>query len=167
MVRGQDVSTAVRFCTLKQYNSYSDKGTLHPKHVVQATGASGEPSFPSDIQGLSDFKGDCLIHSTQFSKPLQSTKGKKAVVVGACNSGHDIAQEYYQHGYEVTMVQRSSTLVVQSQTLIDVMLKGLYSDQGVSTYISLTVSKGLWQWPLAHRFSATSRRRRPGQHVRS
>jgi len=111
--------------------------------VVQATGASGEPNFPSDIQGLSDFKGDFLIHSTQFSKPQQNAKGKKAVVVGSCNSGHDIAQEYYQHGYDVTMVQRSSTLVIQCQTLIDVTVKGLYSDHGVSTYICLTVPRGL------------------------
>lgn len=101
--------------------------------MVQATGASGEPSFPSDIQGLNDFKGDRLIHSTQFSSPRQNAKGKKAVVVGGCNSGHDIAQYYYEHGYDVTMVQRSSTLVVKCNTLVDVTVKALYSDDGVST----------------------------------
>ena len=30
---------------------------LHPKHLVQATGASGEPNFPSELPGISSFKG--------------------------------------------------------------------------------------------------------------
>jgi len=30
---------------------------LHPKHLVQATGASGEPNFPSNMPGISSFKG--------------------------------------------------------------------------------------------------------------
>ena len=31
---------------------------LHPKHIIQATGASGEPHIPSEeIPGISTFKG--------------------------------------------------------------------------------------------------------------
>lgn len=108
-------------------------GTLHPRHVIQATGHSGEPYFPSYIKGLDDFKGDRLVHSSQFTGPEANAKGKKAVIVGCCNSAHDIAQDYYEHGYDVTMVQRSSTLVVTCDSLIDVDMKGVYSEDGVST----------------------------------
>ncbi|KAI4125103.1 MAG: hypothetical protein LQ338_004455 [Usnochroma carphineum] len=104
--------------------------TLHPHHVIQATGHSGEPYFPSHIKGLDAFRGDRLVHSSQFTGPESNAKGKKAVIVGCCNSAHDIAQDYYEHGYNVTMVQRSSTLVVTCDSLIDVDMKGVYSEDG-------------------------------------
>ncbi|KAL9581598.1 MAG: hypothetical protein Q9203_005826 [Teloschistes exilis] len=103
---------------------------LHPRHIIQATGHSGEPYFPSHIKGIHDFKGDRLVHSSQFTGPSPDGNGKKAVIVGCCNSGHDIAQDYYEYGYDVTMVQRSSTLVVTCESLIDVDMKGLYSEDG-------------------------------------
>ena len=112
-------------------------GTLHPQHVILATGHSGEPYLPSNITGLEDFKGDRLVHSSQFTKPKDNAKGKKAVVIGCCNSGHDIARDYHDHGYDVTMVQRSSTLVVTSETLIDVTMKGLYAEDGVNSSTSI------------------------------
>ncbi|KAL8670751.1 MAG: hypothetical protein Q9168_004730 [Polycauliona sp. 1 TL-2023] len=108
----------------------SETRTLHPRHVIQATGHSGEPYFPSHIKGLESFKGDRLVHSSQFTGPQPDAKGKKAVIVGCCNSGHDIAQDYHEHGYDVTMVQRSSTLVVSCENLIDVDMKGVYSEDG-------------------------------------
>ncbi|KAL8727123.1 MAG: hypothetical protein Q9166_006256 [cf. Caloplaca sp. 2 TL-2023] len=108
----------------------TDTRTLHPRHVIQATGHSGEPYFPSHIKGLDSFKGDRLVHSSQFTGPQANAKGKKAVIVGCCNSGHDIAQDYHEHGYDVTMVQRSSTLVVSCENLIDVDMKGVYSEDG-------------------------------------
>ncbi|KAI4273562.1 MAG: hypothetical protein LQ337_004544 [Flavoplaca oasis] len=114
----------------RQSNGRDETRTLHPRHVIQATGHSGEPYFPSHIKGLDSFKGDRLVHSSQFTGPQPNTQGKKAVIVGCCNSGHDIAQDYYEHGYEVTMVQRSSTLVVSCENLIDVDMKGVYSESG-------------------------------------
>src|SRR5882672_4752592 len=41
--------------------------TLHPRHIVQATGHSGEKYFPSHIKGISDFAGDRLCHSSEFT----------------------------------------------------------------------------------------------------
>ncbi|MDI1486298.1 MAG: hypothetical protein OHK93_005525 [Ramalina farinacea] len=105
-------------------------GKIHPRHVIQATGHSGEPYIPTEIKGLDDFKGDRLVHSSQFDGPQKNAKGKKAVIVGCCNSGHDIAHDFFEHGYDVTMIQRSSTLVVNGQTLIDVDMKGVYSEDG-------------------------------------
>lgn len=103
--------------------------TLHPRHVIQATGHSGKKSQPT-FPGQETFQGDRLCHSSEFSGANPDSKGKKAVVIGSCNSGHDIAQDYYANGYDVTMVQRSSTCVVTSDSLMEIGLKGLYDEDG-------------------------------------
>jgi cation diffusion facilitator CzcD-associated flavoprotein CzcO len=54
-------------------------------------------------------------------------------VVGCCNSGHDIAQDFYENGYDVTIVQRSSTYVMSSKAGLDVLLGGLYDQNGPPT----------------------------------
>src|SRR3954463_12124517 len=82
---------------------------MHPRHVVLATGVSGIPSVP-EIAGLKDFAGK-VMHSSQYDDG-ESWKGKRAIVIGTGNSGHDIAQDLHSSGADVTMVQRSSTLVV-------------------------------------------------------
>jgi cation diffusion facilitator CzcD-associated flavoprotein CzcO len=83
--------------------------TMHPRHVVLATGVSGIPSLP-EIAGLKDFKGT-VMHSSQYDDG-ENWKGKRAIVIGTGNSGHDIAQDLHSSGAEVTLFQRSSTLVV-------------------------------------------------------
>ncbi|KAH7346631.1 dimethylaniline monooxygenase (N-oxide forming) [Rhexocercosporidium sp. MPI-PUGE-AT-0058] len=108
----------------------SETRVLHPKHIIQATGHSGEMNFPAHIPGIKDFKGDRLCHSSQFTGAKMDGQGKKAIVVGCCNSGHDIAQDYFEKGYDVTMVQRSSTCVVSSESILKIGLAGLYDEQG-------------------------------------
>lgn len=83
--------------------------TMHPRHVVLATGVSGIPSVP-EIAGLKDFRGT-VMHSSQYDDG-ENWKGKRAIVIGTGNSGHDIAQDLHSSGAEVTLFQRSSTLVV-------------------------------------------------------
>jgi putative flavoprotein involved in K+ transport len=85
------------------------KRTMHPRHVVMATGVSGIPSLP-DIPSLKNFTG-AVIHSSQYTDG-EEWRGKKALVIGTGNSGHDIAQDLHSSGADVTLVQRSSTLVV-------------------------------------------------------
>ena len=116
----------------KKPDGTTEQRTLHPRHVIQATGHSGEMSFPK-IKGMNDFKGDRLCHSSQFKGANPNSEGKKAVVVGCCNSGHDIAQDFYEHGYDVTIVQRSSTYVMSSKAGLDVLLAGLYEEGGPET----------------------------------
>jgi cation diffusion facilitator CzcD-associated flavoprotein CzcO len=82
---------------------------MHPRHVVLATGVSGIPSVP-DIAGIKDFAGK-VVHSSQYDDG-EHWKGKRAIVIGTGNSGHDIAQDLWSSGAEVTLVQRSSTLIV-------------------------------------------------------
>jgi cation diffusion facilitator CzcD-associated flavoprotein CzcO len=84
------------------------KRELHPRHVVLATGVSGIPNLP-DIPGLKDFAGT-VLHSSQYGDG-EAWQGKKALVIGTGNSGHDIAQDLYSSGVKVTLVQRSPTLI--------------------------------------------------------
>jgi putative flavoprotein involved in K+ transport len=83
--------------------------TLRPRHVVMATGVSGIPNAP-DIPSLRNFRGT-VLHSSQYDDG-QAWAGKTALVIGAGNSAHDIAQDLHSSGAKVTLVQRSSTLVV-------------------------------------------------------
>jgi thioredoxin reductase len=103
--------------------------TLHPKHIIQATGHSGKKNFPT-MKGMDSFKGDRLCHSSEFSGAKPNSQGKKAVVVGCCNSGHDIAQDFCEKGYDVTIVQRSTTCVISSEAITEIGMKGLYDEDG-------------------------------------
>ena len=85
------------------------KREMHPRHVVMATGVSGIPSVP-DIPTLRSF-GGTILHSSQYDDG-EVWKGKKILVIGSGNSGHDIAQDLHSSGAKVTLVQRSSTLIV-------------------------------------------------------
>ncbi|OPY99847.1 monooxygenase [Bradyrhizobium sacchari] len=84
------------------------KRSMHPRHVVMATGVSGIANIP-EIPTLDNFKGT-LMHSSRYEDGENWT-GKRAIVIGTGNSGHDIAQDLYSSGAEVTLVQRSPTLV--------------------------------------------------------
>jgi hypothetical protein len=107
----------------------SETRTFHPRHVIQATGHSGKKNMPT-MKGVETFAGDRLCHSSDFPGAQENSQGKKAIVVGSCNSAHDIAQDYLEKGYEITMVQRSTTHVVSSKAITDVGLKGLFDEHG-------------------------------------
>jgi cation diffusion facilitator CzcD-associated flavoprotein CzcO len=82
---------------------------MRPRHVVMATGLSGAPSIPH-IPSLDKFAG-AVLHSSQYDAG-DAWKGKRALIIGSGNSGHDIAQDLHASGAKVTLVQRSSTMVV-------------------------------------------------------
>jgi thioredoxin reductase len=84
------------------------KREMRPRHVVMATGVSGIANLP-DIPTLKNFAGT-VLHSSQYGDG-ETWKGKKALVIGTGNSGHDIAQDLYSSGAHVTLVQRSPTLI--------------------------------------------------------
>lgn len=82
---------------------------MRPRHIVMATGVSGIPQIP-ELAGLEDFAGT-VQHSGAYEDGVAWT-GKNAIVIGTGNSGHDIAQDLHCDGASVTLVQRSSTLIV-------------------------------------------------------
>ena len=106
--------------------------TLRPRHLVLATGMSAKPNMPV-YPGMDRFRGD-QHHSSQHPGP-DAYKGKKAVVIGSNNSAHDICAALWESDVDVTMVQRSSTHIVRSDTLMEVGLGSLYSEQAVKAGI--------------------------------
>jgi hypothetical protein len=82
--------------------------TIHPRHIVMATGVSGIPNLP-DIPSLRNFQGT-VLHSSEYHDG-SAWRDKRVLVIGTGNSGHDIAQDLYSSGAKVTLVQRSSTLI--------------------------------------------------------
>jgi putative flavoprotein involved in K+ transport len=106
---------------------------LRPAQLVLATGMSGRPNLPS-FPGMDSFRGD-QHHSSAHPGPA-AYRGKRCVVVGSNNSAFDICGALWENGADVTMVQRSSTHIVKSATLMDIGLKALYSEEAVADGIT-------------------------------
>jgi len=102
---------------------------LRPKQLVLATGMSGKPNVP-ELPGMDVFRGD-QHHSSQHPGP-DAYKGKRCVVIGSNNSAFDICGALWEVGADVTMVQRSSTHIVRSDTLMEIGLGALYSEEAVA-----------------------------------
>ena len=116
---------------------------MHPRHVVMATGVSGIANLP-DLPALKNFTGT-VLHSSQYDDG-EAWKGKRAIVIGTGNSGHDIAQDLHSSGADVTLVQRSSTLVTNiepsAQLAYAAYNEGTLEDNDlVATSMPLTLAK--------------------------
>jgi putative flavoprotein involved in K+ transport len=101
---------------------------MRPRHLVFATGVSSIPYMP-DLPGLDTFAGT-KVHSGDF-KNAEQWKDRKALVLGTGTSGHDVAQELYAHGAQVTMIQRSKTHVVslkEAQSVYAIYSEGIPFD---------------------------------------
>ncbi|MGN1290801.1 MAG: flavin-containing monooxygenase, partial [Bradyrhizobium sp.] len=116
---------------------------MQPRHVVMATGVSGIPNLP-DVAGLKNFSGK-VMHSSRYEDG-ESWTGKRALVIGTGNSGHDIAQDLHSSGAEVTLVQRSSTLITNiepsAQLAYAAYNEGSLEDNDlIATSMPLTLAK--------------------------
>ncbi|XP_024982107.1 probable indole-3-pyruvate monooxygenase YUCCA10 [Cynara cardunculus var. scolymus] len=74
------------------------------KFLVVATGETSDVFIPA-VDGLSEFKGE-VIHSTEY-KSGERFENKKVLVVGAGNSGMEIAFDLSNHGAKTSIVVRS------------------------------------------------------------
>ena len=101
---------------------------LRPRQLVLATGMSGMPNVPA-IEGANSFQGE-LCHSSGFTSGARY-RSRQCIVLGSNNSAHDICADLWEHGADVTMIQRSSTHVVRSEALMNMLLAGLYSEAAV------------------------------------
>ncbi len=98
--------------------------TLFPRHLVFANGIVGFPRIPS-LPGLEDFKGE-VMHTSKFTNGAY-WRGKKALVLGTGNSGHDVAQDLHSNGVDTTIIQRGSTTVVSINPSAK-LVYGIYDD---------------------------------------
>jgi putative flavoprotein involved in K+ transport len=113
-----------------------ERVTLQPVQLILATGMSGVPNVPA-YPGAEDFNGQ--QHHSSRHPGGDAWRGKRAVVIGANNSAHDICADLVENGAEVTMVQRSSTHIVRSDSLMDLVFGGLYSEDALES--GLTTDK--------------------------
>jgi len=107
--------------------------TLYPKQLVLATGMSAKPSVPT-IAGQDVFAG-LQQHSSEHAGP-DGLENKKVAVIGSNNSAHDICAALAEHDVDVTMIQRSSTHISKSGSLMKHALGPLYSEQAVADGIT-------------------------------
>jgi putative flavoprotein involved in K+ transport len=108
--------------------------TLRPRQLVLATGMSAVPNMPT-FPGMEKFKGE-QHHSSKHPGP-DAYAGKRCVIIGSNNSAHDIGAALWEAGADVTMVQRSSTHVAKSETLMELDLGPVYSEKAVASGIDV------------------------------
>ena len=113
-------------------NRDGEEVTLHPKQLILATGMSAVPNIP-DIPGMDSFTGP--IHHSSRHGGGGDYKGKKVLVLGANNSAHDICADLWENDADVTMIQRSSTHIAPVNSLMELALGGLYSEEAVANGI--------------------------------
>lgn len=109
--------------TLKRTDG--DTCVMRPRHIIFATGVSSIPIRPR-LPGLEDFAGT-VLHSGAYVDG-HAWKGRRAIVLGTGNSGHDVAQDLHESGAHVTMIQRSPTYIVslaEAQRVYAIYTEGL------------------------------------------
>ncbi|GAA5893548.1 hypothetical protein JCM6882_007848 [Rhodosporidiobolus microsporus] len=108
---------------------------IRTKHLVLATGTSGGvPKMPKLFPNQDSYEGR-IVHSSAHGsgKPW---KGKKALVVGACTSAHDISLDLVNNGCTVTMLQRSPTFIMTVKNGVPIFHLPVYSENGPPTDIA-------------------------------
>jgi putative flavoprotein involved in K+ transport len=88
------------------------------------------PTFP----GMENFKGE--QHHSSKHPGGEGYRGKKCIVIGSNNSAHDIAAALWEHGADATMIQRSSTHVSKSDTLMELGTYPLWGEDALAKGIT-------------------------------
>lgn len=126
-------------------NRDGEQMTLHANQLVLATGMSGVPNRPH-LEGQETFLGE-IRHSSEHPGG-DADRGKDVVVLGANNSAHDICADLYEHGARPVMIQRSSTHIVRSESLMREVFGPLYSEDAVEAGIDTDSADLLFaSWP--------------------
>lgn len=86
----------------------TDRGALSSSVTVVATGHDRVPKLP-ELPGREAFTGR-LLHSSEFRRP-EDFAGQHVVVVGAGNSGCEIAALLTEHARRVTIAVRTAPLI--------------------------------------------------------
>lgn len=88
-------------------------GPFEARHLVAATGIWSRPVEP-DIPGLTEFPGE-VLHSANY-RNAEPYIGRRVLVIGAGNSGCEIAVGLAEAGASVTISVRSPVLFVPRPT---------------------------------------------------
>ena len=107
--------------------------TLHPDQLVIATGAYGFAKI-IDFSGADDFAGE-ILHTSQY-RDGSRFRGKRCAVIGSGSSAHDVCVDLWENDAHVTMIQRSPSIVVKSESLMKFAFADLYSEEAVARGIT-------------------------------
>jgi hypothetical protein len=105
-------------------NRNGNEQTVRPRHIVFGSGSFAEGVVP-ELPGREDFKGQIVHSGEHLGGP--DVRGKRVVVVGTASSAMDVAQDAYENGATVTMVQRGPTYVVSIENGIPGIF-GIYNE---------------------------------------
>jgi putative flavoprotein involved in K+ transport len=98
-----------------EWTLHTSEGPIHADHVVVATGYNGTPFVP-DWPGRASFTGE-LVHSSEYRNPRPYV-GKDVLVVGAGNSGAEIAHDVIDGGAARSRISiRTPPQIVRRATL--------------------------------------------------
>lgn len=139
---GLDILTGATVTSVKRneagYNvdiaTSSETKTVHPKHVVLATGVYGDRPVIPQFAGQDRFNGT-IYHSSQRKSGslVPDISEKKVVVIGCSTSGHDISQDFVNCGAkQVSMVQRHPIFTLSTDAWKTLQL-GLWNMDGLTT----------------------------------
>jgi putative flavoprotein involved in K+ transport len=109
---------------------------LKPEQLVFAAGLFGAPKIP-DVPGRDRFKGSQQHASLYRSNPHH--RNRRCVVVGTGTTAHDVSEDLLASGADVTMIQRSPTMVMKLETLIEGFARFYGSEpkaQGITTELA-------------------------------
>ncbi|KAF5002470.1 hypothetical protein FDECE_10629 [Fusarium decemcellulare] len=89
--------------------------TVVTRHFVCCLGTTGRLPRAPALPNRGDFFGE-VLHAVDYNSATEWA-GKRGVVVGTANTGHDIAEDMVNAGMHVTMFQRSPTPVLNVERL--------------------------------------------------
>jgi NADPH-dependent 2,4-dienoyl-CoA reductase/sulfur reductase-like enzyme len=92
----------------------SDRGDMAARQVVIAAGMNAVPSRPQ-WPGMEHYRGE-LLHSSAYRNGARWT-GRRVLVVGAGNSGAEIALDLTEHGVRTELCIRGKLHVTSRETL--------------------------------------------------
>src|SRR5262249_13812878 len=100
--------------------------------LVLANGLFSTPKLP-DIPGMRRFKGE----QRHAGEPgTGDYTDRRCIVVGSGTTAHDVCAELWEAGADVTMIQRSPTIVMKHERVVDAVAE-LYGDdaqaRGITT----------------------------------
>lgn len=91
----------------------TETGAIASRHVVVATGRHRVPAFPAWAE-QSEGAGPAIHHASEFRRP-ERFAGQRVLVVGAGNSGSEIAHLLVGHAATVAISVRSKPMFVKRE----------------------------------------------------
>jgi NADPH-dependent 2,4-dienoyl-CoA reductase/sulfur reductase-like enzyme len=96
------------------WRAKTDQGVIEAKSVVLATGLNGVPTLPR-WPGMEDYRGE-VLHSSSYLNGARWA-GRRVLVVGAGNSGAEIALDLAEHGARAELCVRGRLHITKRDTL--------------------------------------------------